>query len=76
MENIPSLIDLCASDIRKMSSIDFKLITMCLDEAVILLKEFKSGDCFCEVGIGNTMLSSHTSHCIAVQRWFKHWGVE
>ncbi len=34
-----------------------------LAAAVRLLKGCKIGDCWCQVGTGNPMMSSHSKHC-------------
>lgn len=53
-----------------------KSVLAALKEALSLLRGFKSGGCFCEVGIGNPNYSSHTKHCDEVKEWFKKWSFE
>jgi hypothetical protein len=33
-----------------------------------IIRGLKRGDCWCEMGIGNPMVSSHSPQCIAAQK--------
>lgn len=39
------------------------------DEAAQLLRSLKRGDCWCEAGIGNPMMTNHSPQCRNAKRW-------
>lgn len=38
-------------------------------EAIDIIKMFKTGDCFCEKGIDNPMIKTHSEQCIKIKEF-------
>ena len=51
-----------------------KPYTEAIQECLDLLDALKRGTCWCEVGIGNPMLQTHTVTCVRVQSIMKRAG--
>lgn len=46
-------------------------------EALKIIQSLKRGSCFCDVGIGNPMMSRHSSECDAASEFLrKHRGTD
>lgn len=49
---------------------EFEEIIQKIEDLTDVLKELKTGDCWCQVGIGNPMITEHSKACLKLQKIF------
>lgn len=74
MEKLVSQIEMLYSELETgltQDQIDeFEEIIKKIEDLTDVLKELKTGDCWCQVGISNPMITEHSKACLKLQKIF------
>lgn len=56
--------------LTKQQIVDFEDILQEIEEMMSIFEDLKTGDCWCQVGIGNPMITEHSKACLKLQKIF------
>lgn len=69
IENLYSELEM---NLTQQQVVDFEDILQKIEELMIMLEGLKIGDCWCQVGIGNPMMTKHSEICLKLQKTFNN----
>ncbi len=74
MKNLVSQIEVLYSELEmnltREQVNEFEEIIKKIEDLADVLKELKTDDCWCQVGIGNPMITEHSKACLKLQKIF------